>query len=385
MKSNILGWSKPLAFDLNKPNDKNNFLELLDKKPYIHISDEITSSIEELYHIEHPEEIDSIDNYNYKKFISTFGELDKYGTWFYFPWNETLVHFPTFEHLSKLRASRNRNLITENERQVLFDNKTIVIAGLSVGSNVVDSLLMQGIGSRYVLVDMDVLSPTNLNRIRASFDQIGIHKVDLVAKKISELNPYLKQIHYKNGLNKENLSEIINNYSPDVIVDEMDSLIMKVLLREKAKESSIPVVMATDNGDNIILDIERYDLDKSLPILHGLLPENLIEDILYGKKLSRSELGKIIGKYFVNLQKVPLRMLESLTQVGRTIPSWPQLGGAAVLSGLYAAYAVRKILLKQPINNGRFFLGPDDSLDPEIYTSEYKEKIKDIIKRLEDS
>ena len=131
----------------------------------------------------------------------------------------------------------------------------------------IDALLMQGIGSEYVLADMDSLDPTNLNRIRSSYDQLGVHKVDIVAKKISELDPFIEQTHLKNGLDESNLQEIIKRNKPNIIVDEMDSLRMKVILRLQAKKHGIPVLMATDNGDNILLDIERYDTDKNLPML----------------------------------------------------------------------------------------------------------------------
>lgn len=377
----VTGWSKPRFFDLCSEDDTSALEILKDSGNITHVSDNIEAALEELFHIEYPAQIDSVDEKVYTGFIreTTKGNLDGYGSWVYFPWNGTLVHFPPKKDLQKLRGSRNRNLITDDERRVLSDNKTIVVLGLSVGSNAIDSLLMQGIGSRYILVDLDHLDPTNLNRIRASYDQLGIHKVDIVAKKISELDPYLEQVHYKNGLDEANLEEIINIYKPDIIMDEMDSLRLKILTRMRAKENKIPVLMATDDGDDILLDIERYDKSDNQAILHGILPEDVIQSILSDEQMSRQEAGVIIGKYFVNLENVPIRMLESLLEIGRTLPSWPQLGGAAVLSGLYLAYAAKKILLNLPLNSGRFLMGPEEQLNPEIKTSEYIDKKAQLI------
>lgn len=382
--AHILGWQQPVMFDLERSQDTEALHTLLQQKKIHHISDAIEIAIEELYHIANPTQIDAVDQTTFQTYLKSFGNgnTDTYGTWVYFPWNGTLVHFPTKDDVRRLRGSRNRNLITEAERQALTDNKTILILGLSVGSNAVDSLLMQGIGSKYILVDMDQLDPTNLNRIRASYEQLGVHKVDVVAKKISELDPYLEQIHYKDGLNEINLEEILTEHRPDVIIDEMDSLRMKIVVRMRAQQEGIPVLMATDDGDDILLDIERFDVSNSTPILHGILPQNIIDEILTSKQMSRREAGAIIGKYFVNLENVPIRMIESLLEVGKTLPSWPQLGGAAVLSGLYLAYATKKILLEQPINSGRFLMGPEAQLNPEIQTPEYQKKKAALIKHM---
>jgi hypothetical protein len=381
----ITDWQTPQIFNTSDAKDSGKLEQLIAQGLVNHVSDQIDEALEELYHIQYPAQIDSLDKQQLADYVTSLcgDNTDKYGNWVYYAWNKTLVHFPTKDDLRKLRGSRNRNLITEEERQVLISNKTILILGLSVGSNVVDSLLMQGIGSRYILVDMDSLGPTNLNRIRASYDQIGVHKVDVVAKKISELDPFIDQVHYKDGLNEDNLTEILQTYKPDIIVDEMDSLKMKLVIRQRAKEQGIPVLMATDDGDDILLDIERFDLDKSLPILHGAVPDEVIEAVLQNKKMTRNEMGAIIGNYFVGMHNVPVRMIESLMEVGKTLPSWPQLGAAAVLSGIYVSYAAKKILLGLPLNSGRFLMGPESQLNPHIQTEKYIQKKAHLIKLMQ--
>lgn len=377
----VENWTEPLIFDLNKQDQVEQLQNLISLAKVTRYSDQIELAIEELFHIKYPDQIDSVDQKlyeSYKQELCPNGP-EQYGCWVYYPWNGELVHFPPKNDYDQLRSSRNRNLINEQERAQLKDNKTILICGLSVGSNVVDSLILQSIGSKYILVDMDVLGPTNLNRIRASYSQLNIHKVDVMAKKISELDPYLEQVHYKDGLNEQNLQEIIKTHRPNLIVDEMDSLKMKLHTRTVAKANKLPVVMATDDGDDILLDIERFDQDSNLPLLHGILPAEVIEQVLNGPKLTRQQSGALIGKYFVNLDYVPLRMIQSLLEIGKTLPSWPQLGGAAVLSGLYVAYAAKRILLDLPINSGRFLMGPEPQLNPDIQTEDYKTRKQSLI------
>ncbi len=82
-----------------------------------------------------------------------------------------------------------------------------------------------------------------------------------------------------------------------------------------------------------------------------------------------------IGKYFVGTENIPLRMFESLMEVGKSLPSWPQLGGAATLSGVLVAYAVKKILLDHPLNAGHHLFSLDELLDPVIHTEEHLAKL----------
>src|SRR5713101_1370532 len=56
----------------------------------------------------------------------------------------------------------------------------------------------------------------------------------------------------------------------DILVEELDSLDIKIMLREEAKKRHIPVVMVTDT-ENTVIDVERYDVDPDLSILHGLI------------------------------------------------------------------------------------------------------------------
>jgi tRNA threonylcarbamoyladenosine dehydratase len=370
-------WASPQIFNLKKPSDRQAMRELKEQGKVWAVYDRIDLALSELYDIHHPDQKDHRDEQAYRDFVAAAGNLDEYGNWVFYPWSADLVHFPPKNDLLALRTSRNRNLITHDEQQTL-STKTVLIVGLSVGSNAAETLVTEAIGGNYILVDLDIVEPTNLNRIKAGYKEIGVHKVDVVAKKISELDPYVGQIHYHQGLDQGVLSEILHKHRPDVIIDEMDSLEMKLHLRVKAKEMGLPVVMATDDGENALLDIERYDLNPNAEIFHGLLPQSVIDKLQSGA-MSRPEIGMAIGKYFVGSENIPLRMFESLVEVGKTLPSWPQLSGAATLSGVLIAYAVKKIMLEQPLNQGHHLFSVDAMLDPEIHTKAYKQAIQKFL------
>lgn len=326
--------------------------------PELSIEDHIDFALDELFDIAEPSKKDTKTPTEVRKYATTLtkGNPETWGNWVYYPWLNKVVHMPPVDALRALRTSRNRNLITAQEQSVLYQ-ATILIIGMSVGSNIVEALASQGIGSTLILVDMDVIEPSNLNRIRSPYHHVGLHKVEAIRRKVWEIDPYIAIESYEDGLTEENMATILDSHKPNIIVDEMDSLRMKVLLREAAKERSLPLIMAADDGDDALIDIERYDHGDN-ELFNGRIPEEVINRIKTAN-IPRAELGLLIGRYFVGAENIPLRMYESLSEVGKTLPSWPQLGGAAALSGVSIAYVTKKILLGEDMASGRVLVSLD--------------------------
>ena len=66
------------------------------------------------------------------------------------------------------------------------------IAGLGgLGSAVVVALARIGVG-RLVLVDFDVVEPSNLNRQQYFVDQLGQHKTLALQENLKRINPYIQ-------------------------------------------------------------------------------------------------------------------------------------------------------------------------------------------------
>jgi molybdopterin/thiamine biosynthesis adenylyltransferase len=356
--------------------------KLKSNHPELIIDDQIHLAIEELFDIKYPDKKDSKTKEEVAEFQEslTEGNINEWGCWVYYKWLNRLVHFPYKEDLRALRTSRNRNLINTEEQKTLADS-TIAIIGMSVGSNIVEALVSQGIGQRLILVDMDSLEPSNLNRIRSPYYHVGLHKVEAISRKVYEIDPYIVVIPFNDGLNSSNLAEVLD-YKPNIVIDEMDELKMKILLREEAKKRNLPIIMAADDGDDALIDIERYDLEPELEIFSGAIPQDILEKIK-SEKIPRPQLGMMIGKYFVGSKNIPLRMFESLGEVGKTLPSWPQLGGAAALSGVTLAYICKKILLGQKIRTGRVLISLDEKIDLERLDDAHQAELKKFQAMLE--
>src|SRR3989344_3614154 len=113
------------------------------------LDDTIDLAIDELFDIEYPAKKDTKTQPEVEKFkkILTKGNSNDWGAWVYYPWLNRVIHFPPIAELRVLRTSRNRNLITAEEQSKLYDS-TIAVIGMSVGSNVVEALVSQGIGGK---------------------------------------------------------------------------------------------------------------------------------------------------------------------------------------------------------------------------------------------
>ena len=161
--------------------------------------------------------------------------LDLFGRWVYYPWSGQLVHLLPPAEFRELRLDRNRHKVTRDE-QAALDRLTVGIVGLSVGNAIANTLALEGTCGHLRLADSDWLSLSNLNRIRAGVDAIGLPKTVLAARQILELDPYAALSLVETGLSASTMAEFLAGPPPvDVVLDECDDLRLKVLLREVAR------------------------------------------------------------------------------------------------------------------------------------------------------
>lgn len=361
---------KPDFFDLSQEKDQTRLSQLLENNPHITIIDRYEQQLKEIFVLEHPWL--NIDRSKLEPEFASYrekhyGQKEPWtlGLWAHLPWRNVLLHLLPDAEFQHVRTARNRNLIPADEQEKYY-NSTIGIAGLSVGNSVALSLVLMGGGKRLRLADNDTLELTNLNRIRGSIADLTKPKVYMTAQQIYELDPYADLALYTDGLTEENIQQFFDGPPKlDVVVDEIDNLGMKLRMREEAKKRRIPVVMATDNGDSGLVDVERYDLDPDCKPFHGRLPEDIAARIRSGEKLPLPVVGTTIGEHLVGWEITEPRMQQSLLEIGKTIPTWPQLGGAALLNGVAVAIAVRKILTGQSVTQKRAVLSLSSMLIPD--------------------
>ena len=357
-------WTEPDQFDLGSIADKNELARRINNGSIRHSVDRAAEIADDLFELRHPDQrSDDEARLDFTSDIVNSGL--EYGSWFHFPWSESVVRYPEVEDHQDLRTFRNKNLIT-HEEQVRLLGATAAIFGLSVGSNVTEQLVLSGIGGTVVMGDFDKLTPANTNRVKAGMPQVGMEKIDIVAIKTSEVDPYIKQVHLRDGITEAGLEQLADA-NPDIIFDEIDDLAMKALLRQFAADHRIPLVMATDLGDKSLIDVERYDIDDTTKPFHGKVREADFEKMLKGSMTEKEK-----SKYLIRIlgvQHLTARILGSVVEIDRTLAGIPQLGTTASTGGSLATVAAREILLGRKMDSGRYVLSPRAVLGLQRHTS----------------
>lgn len=276
------------------------------------------------------------------------------GVYIYFPWSNLAVYSLKEELFFEIRTARNKNLITKEEQKKYYSAK-IGIAGMSIGSNILWPLLVSGGGKFLRIADPDTIELTNLNRLFYPISEIGENKVLVASKKAYELNPFIKIDPWENGINLNNIEKFISK-SPklDILIDELDDLEIKIQLRIWARKYKIPVLMATNLGEKIIIDIERFDIEPKREIFHGLLGQFNIEEF---KNLAPHSPKWIEAtRKILNKELFSEDMVASLKEVGETLAGVPQLGITSSVSSSVIALAVAKIASGKKIRSGRYVM-----------------------------
>ena len=140
-------------------------------------------------------------------------------------------------------------------------SSVVGIAGLGgLGSPVAIALARIGIGT-LILVDFDVVEPSNLNRQQYFYHQIGMPKVEALRETLLKINPYVKTLIYREWLDPANVGRIFKEAA--VIVEAFDRADQKAMLinavSEKLPEAYIVAASGVAGyGDNNEIKTVRF-------------------------------------------------------------------------------------------------------------------------------
>lgn len=209
--------------------------------------------------------------------------------------------------------SRTEILIGKEGLNKLRKSKVAIFGIGGVGSYVVEALARSGVG-HFVLVDDDLVSLTNLNRqIHATINTIGEVKVDVMKKRILEINANAEVEAIREFYLPDKANELIKK-DYDYIVDAIDTVTAKIDLVVQAQKYEIPIISSMGAGNKLdptkfqVTDIYSTSVDPlarvmrrelrkrgikslkvvystELPIKSGILDESIM--------ISDSNMGKI--------------------------------------------------------------------------------------------
>ena len=292
-----------------------------------------------------------------RKIKESFNKTDIYtkGSWVVLHSQNEIYHLLKKTDYLQYRTIRNRNLITSEEQNILY-NKKILFVGLSVGSQVLTSFVRTGIGNNFVIIDADEVDIHNMNRTNFFLQDLGKKKVNIIKKQILSIDPYLNVLAVDDYLDDRNVNALLKGV--DLIIDSFDDFSMKIKLRKFAKKFKIPVLSGFDISKGAMVIVERYDVEDDLDLkfyLNGYTEEN----ILSLKEKSIVEKTKIFIKV-IGEKYHDKKMLDSVLSVGKQLTGYPQLSIATSLSASLWTVAAIDILLGTVKKSLRVYVNLED-------------------------
>lgn len=146
-----------------------------------------------------------------------------------------------------------------------------------VGSWVVEALARSAIGS-LTLIDLDNVAESNINRqIQALSTTIGQPKVEALAERIAQINPFCKVNLVEDFIDPDNLDKMIGGHGFDYVIDAIDSVKPKAALVAFCRDHGIPLVTIGGAGGQLdptkieVRDLARTEQEPLLKKVRKIL------------------------------------------------------------------------------------------------------------------
>ena len=207
--------------------------------------------------------------------------------------------------------------------------KSVLILGVGgVGGYVVEALIRSGIG-KVIIVDYDIVDITNINRqIIALNSTIGMKKVDVLEKRIIDINPKVEVIKIDEFIDNNNISLLFQN-NIDYFIDCCDTISTKKEIILECLNRNIPFISSMGTGNKFdpskleIVDIRKTVNDPIARIIRKFVKDNKIKKKIM--VLSSSE--------------VPIKISDRVVGSTSFVPSSAGL--------LIASYVIRELLKRE--------------------------------------
>lgn len=154
--------------------------------------------------------------------------------------------------------TRTEMLLGKQNMTKLYNSKVAVFGVGGVGGFVVEALVRSGI-NKFVIVDNDLISTSNLNRqIIATTKSIGLPKVQVINERILSINPKATVQMYKLFFLPETSDDVYLD-DCDYIIDAIDTITAKIELVMKAKQKNIKIISSMGTGNKLNPNLFEID------------------------------------------------------------------------------------------------------------------------------
>ena len=193
--------------------------------------------------------------------------------------------------MEESQFSRTELLLGEKSVENLAKKRIAVFGAGGVGGFVCEGLVRAGVGSLDI-IDKDTVALSNINRqLIALHSTVGMNKVDVLEKRLKDINPNLVLRKYKCFFLPET-SDSFDFREYDYVVDAIDTVTGKIELVLKAKEAGVPVISAMGAGNKLdptafqVADIYKTSVCPLARVMRRELKKRGIEKlkVVYSKE-----------------------------------------------------------------------------------------------------
>ena len=193
--------------------------------------------------------------------------------------------------MEESQFSRTELLLGEKSVEKLAKKRIAVFGVGGVGGFVCEGLVRAGIGE-IDIIDKDTVAVSNLNRqLIALHSTVGQNKVDVLEKRLKDINPKLILRKYKCFF----LPETSDNFDfkqYNYVVDAIDTVTGKIELVLTAEEAGVPIISAMGAGNKLdptafqVADIYKTSVCPLARVMRRELKKRGIEKlkVVYSKE-----------------------------------------------------------------------------------------------------
>lgn len=232
------------------------------------------------------------------------------------------------------RFEREAMLIGEESLEKLRSARVCLFGVGGVGSYAAEALVRCGVGALDI-VDNDTVSVSNINRQLCALEStVGKYKVDVIEKRVMDINPDVVIKKYKQFVLPENIDEFdFSQY--DYIIDAIDTVSAKIAIVEKAAKEGIAVLSCMGTGNKLdptALTVTDIQKTNTCPLARVMRRELKARGIAHLKVVYSTE--------------PPVKLAPASSEHGRHAPA--SIAFVPSVAGLIAASeAVKHIISKE--------------------------------------
>lgn len=133
----------------------------------------------------------------------------------------------------------------EAQEKLKLANVLIVGCG-GIGCTTAELLARAGVG-QITLIDADTIEISNLQRQIAYVEEhIGFYKAEILARRLKQINPYIRVEFQTLKLDESNATALISHQ--DLVLDGCDNFTTRYLVNQICKQFNVPLISASAIG-----------------------------------------------------------------------------------------------------------------------------------------